>query len=87
NGYSSFISISQREEAPLEKFKHQLVNQRNYAKLVCKQGWFVPFHASIFKRDLTPPYVDDVMLEVVSFRYVNGLILFTPWEGTDTPHS
>ncbi|KAG5570139.1 hypothetical protein H5410_059905, partial [Solanum commersonii] len=30
---------SERKLHP-EKFKHQLVNQRNYAKLVCKQGWF-----------------------------------------------
>ncbi|MCE3051995.1 Diacylglycerol kinase 5 [Datura stramonium] len=37
-------------------------------------------------RDLTPPYVDDVMLEVVSFRYAwHGLILFYSRRARDTP--
>ncbi|KAL3322713.1 hypothetical protein AABB24_040017 [Solanum stoloniferum] len=124
---------SERKLHP-EKFKHQLVNQRNYAKLVCKQGWFCtsfmhpssrniaqlanvkimkrsgewidlhipssirsivclnlpsfsgglnpwgrPNKQKLHERDLTPPYVDDGLLEVVGFRDAwHGLILFTP---------
>ncbi|MCE5166137.1 Diacylglycerol kinase 5 [Datura stramonium] len=41
--------------------------------------WRRPNKKKLCERDLTPPYVDDVMLEVVSFRYAwHGLILFTP---------
>ncbi|KAE8687778.1 Diacylglycerol kinase 5 [Hibiscus syriacus] len=106
-----------------EKFKNQLVNQSNYAKLGCTQGWFA---ASIFhpasknvaqlakvkimkkhgqwqdlhipksfsgglnpwgtpsgrkknERDLTAPYVDDGLLEVVGFRDAwHGLVLLAP---------
>ncbi|XP_016557925.1 diacylglycerol kinase 1 isoform X3 [Capsicum annuum] len=118
----SYAFHSERKLHP-EKFKHQLVNQRNYAKLVCKQGWFCtsfmhpysrnisqlanvkimkrpgewidlhiprsfsgglnpwgrPNKKKLHERELTPPYVDDGLLEVVGFRDAwHGLILFTP---------
>nr|XP_009793421.1 PREDICTED: diacylglycerol kinase 5-like isoform X1 [Nicotiana sylvestris] len=129
----SYAFHSERKLHP-EKFRHQLVNQRTYGKLVCKQGWFCtsfghqssrniaqlanvkimkrpgewidlhipksirsivclnlpsfsgglnpwgkPNKKKLHERDLTPPYVDDGMLEVVGFRDAwHGLILFTP---------
>ncbi|XP_055836392.1 diacylglycerol kinase 1-like [Solanum dulcamara] len=135
-GMDAQVSYAFHRERKLhpEKFKHQLVNQRNYAKLVCKQGWFCtsfmhpysrniaqlanvkimkrpgewidlhipnsirsivclnlpsfsgglnpwgrPNKKKLHERDLTPPYVDDGLLEVVGFRDAwHGLILFTP---------
>ncbi|XP_009592556.1 diacylglycerol kinase 5-like isoform X1 [Nicotiana tomentosiformis] len=129
----SYAFHSERKLHP-EKFRHQLVNQRTYGKLVCKQGWFCtsfvhpssrnigqlanvkimkrpgewidlhiprsirsivclnlpsfsgglnpwgrPNKKKLHERDLTPPYVDDGLLEVVGFRDAwHGLILFTP---------
>ncbi|KAE8687779.1 Diacylglycerol kinase 5 [Hibiscus syriacus] len=119
----SYAFHSERKLHP-EKFKNQLVNQSNYAKLGCTQGWFA---ASIFhpaskwnvaqlakvkimkkhgqwqdlhipqsfsgglnpwgtpsgrkknERDLTAPYVDDGLLEVVGFRDAwHGLVLLAP---------
>ncbi|KAK4344045.1 hypothetical protein RND71_037139 [Anisodus tanguticus] len=102
----SYAFHSERKLHP-ENFKHQLVNQGTYAKLVCKQGWFCtsfmhpssrsivclnlpsfsgglnpwgrPNKKKLHERDLTPPYVDDGLLEVVGFRDAwHGLVLFTP---------
>ncbi|CAK9147185.1 unnamed protein product [Ilex paraguariensis] len=129
----SYAFHSERKLHP-ERFKHQLVNQRTYAKLGCTQGWFCAslFHPSsrniaqlanvkIMKghgelqdlliphsirsivclnlpsfsgglspwgtpnrkklrdRDLTPPFVDDSLLEIVGFRDAwHGLVLLAP---------
>ncbi|KAI3427525.1 Diacylglycerol kinase (DAG kinase) [Psidium guajava] len=129
----SYAFHSERKLHP-EKFKNQLVNQSNYLKLGCTQGWFCTscFHPSSRniaqlanvrimrrqgqwedlyvprsirsivclnlssfsggldpwgmpdpkksrERDLTPPYVDDGLIEIVGFRDAwHGLILLLP---------
>ncbi|KAK9092294.1 hypothetical protein Syun_027205 [Stephania yunnanensis] len=129
----SYAFHSERKLHP-ERFKNQLVNQSNYLKLGCKQGWFCAslFHPSskniaqlakvkISKRggqwedlhippsirsivclnlpsfsgglnpwgtpnrkkeqdrELTAPFVDDGLLEVVGFRNAwHGLVLLHP---------
>ncbi|KAK3427060.1 hypothetical protein EUGRSUZ_F03363 [Eucalyptus grandis] len=129
----SYAFHSDRKLHP-EKFKNQLVNQSNYLKLGCTQGWFCTscFHPSSrniaqlanvrilrrqgqwedlyvprsirsivclnlpsfsggldpwgtpdpkksHERDLTPPYVDDGLIEIVGFRDAwHGLILLLP---------
>ncbi|KAI6690432.1 hypothetical protein NL676_027260 [Syzygium grande] len=134
----SYAFHSDRKLHP-EKFKNQLVNQSNYFKLGCTQGWFCTscFHPSSrniaqlanvrmmsrqgqwedlyvprsirslvclnlpsfsgglnpwgkpdpkksHERDLTPPYVDDGLIEIVGFRDAwHGLILLLP-EGHGT---
>ncbi|CAH9063241.1 unnamed protein product [Cuscuta epithymum] len=129
----SYAFHSERKLHP-EKFKNQLVNQTNYAKLGCTQGWFwaslthpsskniaqlskvkikkktgdwvdleiprsirsivclnlpsfsggfnpwgSPNKKKLHERDLTPPYVDDGLIEVVGFRDAwHGLVLLAP---------
>ncbi|PHU25152.1 Diacylglycerol kinase 5 [Capsicum chinense] len=48
----SYAFHSERKLHP-EKFKHQLVNQRNYAKLVCKQGWFCTSFMHPYSRNIS----------------------------------
>ncbi|KAL2938041.1 Diacylglycerol kinase 5, partial [Bienertia sinuspersici] len=89
----SYAFHSERKLNP-EKFKNQLVNQSTYAKLGCTQGWNIAqlSKVKIMKkpgshweelhippRDLTPPYVDDGLIEVVGFRDAwHGLVLLAP---------
>ncbi|CAI9090372.1 OLC1v1025135C1 [Oldenlandia corymbosa var. corymbosa] len=129
----SYAFHSERKLNP-EKFKNQLANQSQYAKLGCTQGWFFaslvhPSSRNIAQlakvkvmkthgvwqdlqiphsirsivclnlpsfsgglnpwgtpnqnkrrdRDLTPPYVDDGLIEVVGFRDAwHGLVLLAP---------
>ncbi|XP_020091750.1 diacylglycerol kinase 5-like isoform X4 [Ananas comosus] len=77
----SYAFHSERKLHP-EKFKNQLGNQE-YSS-ACRgqdheETWSVGKIAHSSQRDLTPPFVDDGLLEIVGFKDAwHGLVLLTP---------